>query len=49
MLCGIKSVHEILHCKMHELIEGLNGVEVIVNDFVVVVVVIFCKSVLAFL
>ena len=33
---GIKSAPEIFQRKMHELIEGLNGVEVIADDFVVV-------------
>ena len=33
---GIKSAPEIFQHKMHELIEGLNGVEVIADDFVVV-------------
>ena len=33
---GIKSAPEIFQRKMHELIEGLIGVEVIADDFVVV-------------
>ena len=33
---GIKSVAENFQHKMHKLIEGLNGVEVIADDFVVV-------------
>ena len=33
---GIKSAPEIFQRKMHELIEGLNGLEVIADDFVVV-------------
>ena len=33
---GIRSAPEVLQCKMHEMIEGLRGVEVIVDDFVVV-------------
>lgn len=33
---GIKSAPEIFQRKMHELIEGLNGVEVIADDFLVV-------------
>ena len=33
---GIKSAPEIFQRKMHELIEGLSGVEVIADDFVVV-------------
>ncbi|XP_022780597.1 uncharacterized protein K02A2.6-like [Stylophora pistillata] len=36
MRFGIKSASEIFQRKMHELIEGLNEVEVIVDDFVVV-------------
>ena len=36
MSFGIKSAPEISQRKMHELIEGLNGVEVIADDFVVV-------------
>ena len=36
MLVGIRPAPEVFHCKMHELIEGLRGVEVIVDDFVVV-------------
>ena len=33
---GIRSAPEVFQRKMHELIEGLRGVEVIVDDFVVV-------------
>ena len=33
---GIRSGPEVFHRKMHELIEGLRGVEVIADDFVVV-------------
>ena len=33
---GIRSAPEVFQRKMHELIEGLRGVEVIADDFVVV-------------
>ena len=33
---GIRSAPKVFQCKMHELIEGLRGVEVIAHDFVVV-------------
>ena len=33
---GISSAPEVFQCKMHELIEGLSGIEVIADDFAVV-------------
>ena len=33
---GISSAPEVFQCEMHELIEGLRGVEVIADDFVIV-------------
>ena len=33
---GISSAPEVFQCRLHQLIEGLSGVEVIADDFVVV-------------
>ena len=33
---GINSAPEIFQCRMHELVEGLTGVEVVTDDYVVV-------------
>ena len=34
---GISSASEVFQRKMHELVEGLTGIEVVANDFIVVV------------
>ena len=36
MSFGISSAPEVFQRKMHELIEGLNGIEVVADDFIVV-------------
>ena len=36
MPLGISSAPEVFQCRMHELIEGLSGVEVVADDFVVI-------------